>query len=73
MLSPNIWHKMIFSVTVALCAASNRHKQPKWGSVTYWVLWYLFLVTCLDQSWSAHFHRVISSISPWQNVLFHQA
>jgi len=29
MLSPNLWHKMIFSVTVASCAASNLHKQPK--------------------------------------------
>jgi hypothetical protein len=33
------------------------------GPVTYWVLWYLFLGTCLDQSWSAQIHRVISSIS----------
>jgi len=42
MHSPSLWHRMIFSVTVALCAASNLHKQPKWGSVMYWVLWYLF-------------------------------
>ncbi len=43
MPSPNPWHKMTFNVIVASCAASDLHKQPKRGSVTYVVLWYLFL------------------------------
>ncbi len=29
--------------------------------VTYWVLWYLFLVTCLDQSWSIMIRSISSS------------
>ena len=81
MPSPNCWHKTIFNVNVVSCAAGNLHKQPKWGSVTYWVLWYLFLgiylsrsiVIDLDQSWSAQLHQMISYFSSWQNVLFHRA
>jgi hypothetical protein len=40
--SPNPWHKMTFNVIIASCVASDLHKRPKWGSVTYMVLWYLF-------------------------------
>ncbi len=29
MLSPNLWHKMIFSIIIAFCAASHLHKQSK--------------------------------------------
>ena len=42
MLSPNPWHKMTFNVVVAWCAAREHCKQPKLGSITYVVLWYLF-------------------------------
>ncbi len=30
-----LWHKTSFNVIAATCVASNLHKQPKWGSVTY--------------------------------------
>ncbi len=34
MLLPSSWHKTIFNLIIASCAASDLHKLPKWGSVT---------------------------------------
>ena len=41
-LLPSLWHKMIFNIIMVSCAASDLHKLPKWGSVTYYeILGYL--------------------------------
>jgi hypothetical protein len=72
MLSPNLWHKMSFNVIVSSCAASNLHKQPKWGSVTYWVIWYLFLGTCIMLTHKARVCKLCISIIEW-SAQFHRA
>jgi hypothetical protein len=59
MLSPNLWHRMIFNIIVASCEASDLHKLPKWGSVTLWetlVLIYRYLRVSpgTTQKWMLH-------------------
>ncbi len=69
-----LWHKMIFNIIAATCVASNLHKQPKWGSVTYLEYFCTYLGYYPTNPMSQHSDTFPANLSwipdiPWHRLL----